>query len=101
MLGVLAYRVSQFDYEMANFDPYEILGIPLGASVQQVKKAYKQLSLIYHPDKATGNEKMFMKLTKGDTFFLIFAAFFFFFLLTEFIFVMASHFSPTKIFCKF
>ena len=53
---------------MANFDPYEILGIPLGASVQQVKKAYKQLSLIYHPDKATGNEKMFMKLTKGFNF---------------------------------
>lgn len=65
ILCILAYRVSQFDYEMANFDPYEILGIPLGASVQQVKKAYKQLSLIYHPDKATGNEKMFMKLTKG------------------------------------
>lgn len=28
----LAYKVSQFDYEMANFDPFEILG------VSQVKK---------------------------------------------------------------
>lgn len=28
ILILLAYKVSQFDYEMANFDPYEILSIP-------------------------------------------------------------------------
>jgi len=28
ILIFLAYKVSQFDYEMANFDPYEILGVP-------------------------------------------------------------------------
>jgi hypothetical protein len=28
-LILLAYKVSQFDYEYANFDPYEILGVPL------------------------------------------------------------------------
>lgn len=28
MLALLAYKVSQFDYEMANFDPYEILKVP-------------------------------------------------------------------------
>jgi len=27
MLALLAYKVSQFDYEMANFDPYEILNV--------------------------------------------------------------------------
>jgi len=65
LLVFLAYRVSQFDYEMANFDPYEILNIPVGASVAEVKKQYRKLSLVYHPDKETGNEKLFMKLTKG------------------------------------
>lgn len=50
---------------MANFDPYEILGVSIGASQSDIKKAYRKLSLILHPDKDTGNEKEFMKLTKA------------------------------------
>ncbi|CAH1104749.1 unnamed protein product [Psylliodes chrysocephalus] len=65
ILFLLAYKVSQFDYEMSNFDPHEILGISLGASQSEIKKAYRKLSLILHPDKDTGNEKEFMKLTKA------------------------------------
>lgn len=65
LLLFLAYKVSQFDYEMANFDPYEIIGIPVGASQNEIKKAYRRLSLILHPDKDTGDEKAFMKLTKA------------------------------------
>lgn len=61
----IAYKLSQFDYEMANFDPYEILGISPGARQADIKKAYRKLSLILHPDKDTGNEKEFMKLTKA------------------------------------
>lgn len=61
----LAYKVSQFDYEMANFDPFEILGVSQGSSQAEIKKAYRKLSLILHPDKETGNEKAFMKLTKA------------------------------------
>lgn len=57
---------------MANFDPYEILGVPSTASVAEVKKAYRKLSLIYHPDKETGDEKLFMKLTKGKVFTLFY-----------------------------
>lgn len=65
VLILLAYKVSQFDYEMANFDPYEILKVPVGSKTSEVKKAYRALSLILHPDKETGNEKEFMKLTKA------------------------------------
>ncbi|XKL64210.1 hypothetical protein PGB90_004296 [Kerria lacca] len=65
ILAFLTYKVSQFDYEYSNFDPYEILGIPLGSSEATIKKAYRRLSLILHPDKETGNEKAFMKLTKA------------------------------------
>lgn len=65
LLILLAIKVSQFDYEMANFDPYEILGVPLGSSQNEVKKAYRRLSVIWHPDKETGNEKHFMKITKA------------------------------------
>ena len=50
---------------MANFDPYEILQVSYDATQKEIKKKYREMSLIYHPDKATGNEKLFMKLTKA------------------------------------
>lgn len=65
LLIFLAYRVSQFDYEMASFDPFEILKIEPTASMGEIKKQYRKLSLIYHPDKETGDEKEFMKLSKA------------------------------------
>ncbi|XP_050422751.1 translocation protein SEC63 homolog [Adelges cooleyi] len=65
LLAFLAYKVSQFDYESASFDPYDILNVPIGTNEKAIKKAYRKLSLIYHPDKETGDEKKFMKLTKA------------------------------------
>jgi translocation protein SEC63 len=50
---------------MSNFDPYEILGVPLGASKSEVKRAYHKQSIVLHPDKETGDEKAFVKLTKA------------------------------------
>jgi len=65
LFAMIIYQISQFDYEMANFDPYEILGVSLDADKKTIKSQYKKLSLIYHPDKPTGNEKLFMKLRKA------------------------------------
>jgi len=36
---------------VAQSDPYKILGVGLEATEDEIKKAYKQLSLRYHPDK--------------------------------------------------
>ncbi len=36
-------------------DPYDILGVPYGAGEEEVKKAYRKLSRIYHPDANVNN----------------------------------------------
>lgn len=51
-----------------SFDPYSILGIEQGTALAEIKKAYRRLSLQYHPDKNIGNknaEEMFMKVAKA------------------------------------
>ncbi|XP_063701699.1 translocation protein SEC63 homolog [Culicoides brevitarsis] len=65
IFALVVYKVSQFDYELANFDPYEIMGVPPGATTAEIRKMYKKMSLVLHPDKETGDEKKFMMLTKA------------------------------------
>ena len=57
-----------FDAELASFDPFKILGVNSSAEEKEIRKAYRKLSLEYHPDKNQGNkiaEEMFMKEAKA------------------------------------
>jgi DnaJ-class molecular chaperone len=43
---------------------YAILGLPNGASFDEVKKAYHKLALIHHPDKG-GNPQQFQQILEA------------------------------------
>jgi preprotein translocase subunit Sec63 len=43
LLALLAYKVSQFDYEYANFDPYEILHVPPVSFLTDLNKSEYKL----------------------------------------------------------
>lgn len=48
-------------------DYYEILGVPRGASEDDIKKAFRKLAQKYHPDKKGGDEKKFKEVSEAYT----------------------------------
>ena len=43
----------------------QILGLSIGASERDIKRAYRTLSLTHHPDKPGGNAELFQKIAKA------------------------------------
>ena len=48
---LVAYIALSNVEEQEVFDPYKVLNLPVGADAAAIKKAYRSLSLQYHPDK--------------------------------------------------
>mmetsp|Transcript_35776 Transcript_35776/g.93601 ORF Transcript_35776/g.93601 Transcript_35776/m.93601 type:complete len:775 (+) Transcript_35776:95-2419(+) len=64
---ILAYKVSQFE-TTEGYDPYKILGISTGSTDKEIKKAYRQLSRLTHPDRNPDNPDAadnFMRIRKA------------------------------------
>ncbi|KAL3327625.1 hypothetical protein AABB24_035346 [Solanum stoloniferum] len=51
IMAVLVYYIKQISTEVQIFEPFSILGLEYGASDSEIKKAYRRLSIQYHPDK--------------------------------------------------
>uniref|UniRef100_A0A6C0D8A5 J domain-containing protein n=1 Tax=viral metagenome TaxID=1070528 RepID=A0A6C0D8A5_9ZZZZ len=53
---------------MKSEDYYNILGVPESSSIDEIKKAYRKLSLTYHPDRTQGDvekAKIFQKVSEA------------------------------------
>ncbi|KAJ3696202.1 hypothetical protein LUZ60_001579 [Juncus effusus] len=51
VMFVLIYYIKLMSQEVQPFEPYSILGLEPGASESEIKKSYRKLSILYHPDK--------------------------------------------------
>ncbi|XP_047325395.1 dnaJ protein ERDJ2A-like [Impatiens glandulifera] len=51
-MGVLVYYIKHISGDQVQvFEPFTILGLEPGATDSEIKKAYRKLSIQYHPDK--------------------------------------------------
>ncbi|GAJ04072.1 unnamed protein product, partial [marine sediment metagenome] len=66
--GVVSQVISEMGLipvgaETAYASEAALLGVSPDASVEEIKKAYRQKSNKYHPDKPTGDEDIFKAIT--------------------------------------
>ena len=57
---------AQTEPRFSRRDPYDVLGVPKGASVDEIRRAYRKLVVKYHPDKVNhlGDEFRVLAETK-------------------------------------
>lgn len=59
--------ISNNTYTMQEPSYYEVLGVPITATKEEIDKAYRQLSRQWHPDRPTGEKIQFQKISEAHT----------------------------------
>jgi len=62
---VVTFLLVVTECQSAGADYYKILGVPRGASIREIKKAYRELSRTYHPDKNPEHKDKYLEFTKA------------------------------------
>ena len=65
ILVLLIMQASKVEKDYVDYDPFLILNVDRGATKSEIKKAYRELSLKYHPDKEGGDDVKFMQISKA------------------------------------
>lgn len=62
-------RLREFNdvHEHRQLPYYDVLGVPIDASKADIVRAYRKLSLRFHPDKPGGSNERFQELSKAYT----------------------------------
>lgn len=47
------------------YNPYEVLGVSPQATNEEIKQRYRQLAIVWHPDKQGGNEVAMKRLNNA------------------------------------
>ncbi|VDP15244.1 unnamed protein product [Soboliphyme baturini] len=63
-LAMLIFKAVNVEVEVNEYDPYMILELDSGASLAEIKKQYRKLSLLHHPDRG-GEPKKFVAISKA------------------------------------
>ena len=54
---LIIFHFSSINCDDEDLDYYQLLGVSRDASTKEIKKAFRTLSLKYHPDRNPGDEK--------------------------------------------
>ena len=70
LFAYVAYKVTITKIDEYFWDPYDILGVSSSSTQAEIKKAFRKLSLQYHPDKVKDDlngesEQKFVDISKA------------------------------------
>ncbi len=68
LLWLIFIYLCEYSVEVTGSNYYDVLGIDRHATERDIRKAFRQLALKYHPDKNPGQEEKFRIIAEGKNY---------------------------------